>query len=494
MQQPAVVEYATPLTRQAQPRLLSLDVFRGLVILAMLIVNNLGDAQTTGYFWKHANWPAMSWGQSWRAWWSGIAGTNEFDDHHVVAVMRRISDDVRASEEQMNRAVIRFNILTRDGLNPDRTALEQEVDAFGIQVALLHDSRNAIVDAERTAQSPWLRLPLFTQCTLADYVMPWFMLIIGVAIPFSVASVMAKGVPRGRIWLRVVRRAALLVALGWILCYFRDQFAPSLYGQTSWRFTLGMDVLQLLGTGYLVARVLYELRATPRALAAGFLLIEHWALLRFYPQGIVPRGTFTQHYNALDFIYDHWNTQNPGPMNISFRGLLSIPPAAATMLIGTLVGDYLRRDDVAPRAKVRKLIAWGAILAVIGFVWAFDLPFNKPCWTPCYLLWCSGVGTILLALLYNVIDVHNVRRWTYPLVVFGVNALALYWGAIMVKVLLLNTPRLGPGHVPLIELILSTFKARMGMSVGGWTFTILFIGFWWVVMDHLYRRKIFLKL
>ena len=41
------------------PRLLSLDVFRGLVILAMLLVNNLGDGETTGYFWKHADWPAM---------------------------------------------------------------------------------------------------------------------------------------------------------------------------------------------------------------------------------------------------------------------------------------------------------------------------------------------------------------------------------------------------------------------------------------------------
>jgi predicted acyltransferase len=320
------------------------------------------------------------------------------------------------------------------------------------------------------------------------------MLIIGVAIPFSVASSIAKQVPAGRMWMRVIRRAAVLVALGWILCYFRDEFAHSLYDGRPWRVTLGMDVLQLLGMGDLVARVLYELSAKPRAAVAVLLLVGHWALLRFYPQGTVPRGTFTQQYNALDFIYDRWNTQNIGPMNISFRGLLSIAPAAATMLIGTLIGDHLRRHDVAPRMKVRRLVLWGAILAVIGFVWAFDLPFNKPKWTPCYLLWCSGVGTILLATLYNVIDVHNARRWTYPLVVFGANALALYFGSILFKVLLLNTPRVGPGRVPLIEFILSTFKARIGMWLGGWMFTIVFIAFWWVVMDQLYRRKIFLKL
>ena len=37
-------------------RLLSLDVFRGLVIVAMLVVNNIGDSSTVGYFWKHADW------------------------------------------------------------------------------------------------------------------------------------------------------------------------------------------------------------------------------------------------------------------------------------------------------------------------------------------------------------------------------------------------------------------------------------------------------
>src|SRR5438552_3299795 len=56
------------------PRLVSLDVFRGLVILAMLLVNNLGDTATTGYFWKHADWPAMSQRHAWAAWWGYAAG------------------------------------------------------------------------------------------------------------------------------------------------------------------------------------------------------------------------------------------------------------------------------------------------------------------------------------------------------------------------------------------------------------------------------------
>src|SRR5689334_1149332 len=60
---------SNPMNAPAAPRLMSLDVFRGLVILAMLVVNNLGDGGTTGYFWKHADWPAMGQGYAWRAWW-----------------------------------------------------------------------------------------------------------------------------------------------------------------------------------------------------------------------------------------------------------------------------------------------------------------------------------------------------------------------------------------------------------------------------------------
>src|SRR5204862_1463293 len=175
---------------------------------------------------------------------------------------------------------------------------------------------------------PGTHVPIFTRCTLADYVMPWFMLIIGVAIPFSVASAISHGMSKQTMWLRTIRRAAMLVLLGWILCWFRDEFAPALYGNAKWSFTLGMDVLQLLGMGYLFARILYELPIKPRVVLACLLLIGHWALLKFYPQGDMPRGTFTEHFDAIGYIYDHWNTQNFGPIILSVRGLLSIPPAA----------------------------------------------------------------------------------------------------------------------------------------------------------------------
>jgi predicted acyltransferase len=495
MQASGVVDYASPSTPSKSQRLVSLDVFRGLVILAMLIVNNIGDNATTGYFWKHAGWVPMGWEQAWKMWFAR-AFKAEPPAQQIATLDAQIADlyaQCQRMPDAVNQIDLNYNFARIDAPTPPSPQAWQEEIRRKINewsdTAMRYDTA---VAERRITLAPWRHIPLFSHCTLADYVMPWFMLIIGVAIPFSVASAISRGISKQTMWLRTLRRAAMLVLLGWILCYFRDQFADSLYGKAPWSFTLGMDVLQLLGMAYLFARILYELPIKPRALLAGLLLVVHWALLKFYPQGDVPPGTFNQHFDAIGYIYDHWNTQNIGPIVVSFRGLLSVPPAAATMLTGTLIGDQLRREDFDPRKKVRGLVAWGMLMVLTGFLLAFDLPFNKPRWTPSYLLYTSGVGTVLLAVLYYLIDVKQRRRWTYPLVVFGTNAIALYFLSILAKVLLLNTPRVH-GR-PMIEVILSTLKNALGPWLGGWTFTILFIAIWWVILDQMYRRKVFWKL
>src|SRR4051812_16623836 len=112
-----MIEYASPRTAMMSRRLLSLDVFRGLVILAMLVVNNIGDNATTGYFWKHADWPAMSWGQAWTTWGNAIWHPRHYQPDGTDARLRAA---VYPEMQQL------FDLL-------------------------LH---------------PWTHVPLFTQCTL----------------------------------------------------------------------------------------------------------------------------------------------------------------------------------------------------------------------------------------------------------------------------------------------------------------------------------------
>jgi predicted acyltransferase len=157
----------------------------------------------------------------------------------------------------------------------------------------------------------------------------------------------------------------------------------------------------------------------------------------------------------------------------------------------------MRRKDISDHVKLKRLACFGALAAVVGFLWSFDLPFNKPRWTPCYLLYVSGVGFLLIALLYYLIDLKQSRWWIRPFLVFGANSIAVYFISIEVKVLLLNTPRVTLANGSKLSVgsyFIDQLKHALGGWAGGWAFTILFIGFWWIVLDQMYRRKIFWKL
>jgi predicted acyltransferase len=398
----------------SSPRLLSLDVFRGLVILLMLLVNNLGDYSVVGAFWKHADWRPVSLGSDFAAWMKAPSFTG---------------------------------------------------------------------------------FPLFWHCTLADYVMPMFMLIIGVAIPFSVASARRRGDLGPGHWLRVVRRGAALYALGWAID-LSQQFVswkhnPSPDAKLS--FSLGMNVLQLLGVAYVVARVLYALPLIPRLLVAAGLFVWHWALLKYLPQGDVPAGTFTAKNNAVGYAYSTWTVfkgvRLTSWLSFGIAGMLSVPPAAATMAIGSWVGEVLLGTRPA---KVRTLLLGGLALVVAGVVWAFDLPMNKPRWTPCYLVYCAGIGTLLIAALYWVVDLKGWRGWTLPLAILGMNAIGIYVLSILAKIWLLNLPRIPNSGGKLTSL---TDTSRIALQrwttplAGSWLFTALFVGTVWLAATLAWRKK-----
>lgn len=413
----------------AQPpnRLASLDVFRGMVILAMLLVNNIGDSGAVGYFWAHADWRARPLVQAFKLWWP----------HYRATGWAALSD-----------------------------------------------------------------LPLLRNCTLADYVMPMFMLIIGIAIPFSAAAARRRGKVGTPYWLGVVRRGLTLYALGWCINLSLQLF--------SWRyrtnihdplvFVLGMDVLQLLGISYIFARLIYCLPAAPRLAIAGILFIAHWALLRLVPQGMLPAGTFTEAHNVPGYLYGVlWIFHSfsiASWLRFNIVGMLSVPPAVATMVLGTWMGDTLRNTATGPRNKIRQLIVGGIVMVLVGLAWSCDLPMNKPRWTPCYLVYCAGVGALCSAFLYWLIDVRQRRRWTWLFSVLGMNAIGIYFLSIMAKVWLLDMPRVvdaqGIAH-PLIHYLIVTLQTHTSPWLGSWLFTSLYVCTVWCFAAAAYQKRLFWK-
>jgi len=126
---------------------------------------------------------------------------------------------------------------------------------------------------------------------LADLVFPWFLLAVGVAIPYARAAQKARGAAWWRLGAKVLSRSAALIALGWLVD-----------SSLAHRPLLGLGVLQLIGLAYLFASLLYGLPLTGRLAAASALLAGHWALLHFLPVPGRGAGVVLEKANVVFYL------------------------------------------------------------------------------------------------------------------------------------------------------------------------------------------------
>jgi predicted acyltransferase len=279
--------------------------------------------------------------------------------------------------------------------------------------------------------------------TPTDLIFPAFLLIVGAS--------MALGAPERLVTATVLRRGAVLVALGLFLAGF-PHFNPS-----RWRIP---GVLQRIGLCYVIAAIVWQAvavrgdaMATVRRLAGAIAvcLLGYWALLALVPPPGGTAGDLTAEGNLgawLDravFGTHLWKTTwDP-------EGLLSSVPAVGTTLMGVVAGVWIGRARTSSMAP--SLVMTGAAAMVVGNLWDVVFPINKSLWTSSYALFTGGVGMLALGLLHQWLDdgrsTATLDRLTEPFVVLGRNALALFVVSGLVAKLLLVLTVPGPAGTPL---------------------------------------------
>ena len=346
------------------------------------------------------------------------------------------------------------------------------LDVFrGITVALMLLVNNVALDNATPAML--LHAPWGGGVRLADLVFPWFLFATGLSIPFAFSSLQRRK-PGFTNWVwKVVQRALWLFALG---CLVSSAVARVL--------VISLGVLQLIGLAFLVAALLQPMPVKWRLSSAAALLVGYWAALRFLAVPGAAIGTFEESQNLVR----HLNTTYFEP--IGLRGLPSVIPTAALVMIASWVGE-LTRGSSRTRFKVLGLIALGATLAAAGLLWDRDLEMNKTVWTPSYILFTAGLGTALIGLL-TWLETLRFRAWSFVFVVFGSNALIAYIAPILVKVWLLRSIKVGP-DMNLQDTWLGWLKQMTNPVMGGWLYTLIYIALTWLFLLILYRRKLFLR-
>lgn len=354
------------------------------------------------------------------------------------------------------------------------------LDAFrGFTIAGMLLVNNTAVDDAVPAQ--FAHAAWGDPITFADLIFPWFLFIVGVAIPFSANGRREAGKSRWQRALLTLQRTAILFGVGLLLDSSLQHAAV---------FQLG--VLQLIALAYLCGRSLYRIPPGWRTLVAAALLGGYGAALAlFHPPGQMA-GEFSEQHNLVQ----HLNDTIFGRFNLD--GLPSVMPTAALVLLGTVAGDLIRNEKWGRWRRAGYLAMAGAFLVSVGWLWGHFLIMNKPFWTPPYICYAAGWGAVGLAFLYTLADIQRLRLAVWPLVVLGSNALVAYAGAILFKVYVLQA---WTTHSPLTGKTVALQQGALDWCVqhagdrviGGWCYTAGYIGVWWLVCLLLYKRKIFVR-
>jgi predicted acyltransferase len=336
-------------------------------------------------------------------------------------------------------------------------------------------------------------------CAPWDLIQPAFMFMVGVSLPFSVASRRAKGHSFGRMFAHSVFRAFALIALG---IFLRSQSRSQTY------FTFE-DVLTQIGLGYVFLFLLAWARPKVQWAAAIAILVGYWAAFALYPLPPADFDTttvsvpadwphkqtgFARHWDKnTNFAHaaDRWflnlfPRERPFTHNRGGYLTLNFVPSLATMIFGLLAGGLMRRD-MPGMAKVRLLVMFGVggllagtLLQVLGIC-----PIVKRIWTPSWTLFSAGWVTLILAGVYYVVDLRGYRRWTFPLLVVGMNSIAMYVLVhvahdYMTRALTIHLGRgpfeaFGPAFTPIL--------------LGGATLLIF-----WLILYWMYRNRVFVRI
>ena len=314
--------------------------------------------------------------------------------------------------------------------------------------------------------------------TPTDLIFPYFLFIVGVAIPFSFSRRLAEGTGRGPLFGHVVRRSLILVGLGLAMRAVPDfdLFEMRLYG-----------VLQRIGLVYCVAAALYLWGSVRvRGAALGVLLLGYWALLA---GDLSPDGNLGARLDRLIMGDRLWQgTWDP-------EGLLSTLPAIATCLLGIFCGEGLRSGRAGGEISRQMWVA-GGVLVVLGLAWDLVFPINKNLWSSSYVLFTAGTALLLFGAMYWVIDVKRLRGgWLTPLVVYGMNSIALFVASGMFAKLLARIPAGAGGAVPLSAwLYENAFRSWAGDYGVSLAFALAQVLFWLGLMWPLHRRGVHIKI
>ena len=361
-----------------------------------------------------------------------------------------------------------FDLFCLVGLEAVMHALDGAIDApwfDGVMRCFTH------VDWE--GFSPW------------DLVMPLFMFMSGITIPFALARYKCEG-NKGVAYRRIARRVLLLWLFG-MMCQ------GNLLGLDPDRIYLYSNTLQAIAAGYLIAALLYLNTSVKTQVAtAVVLLLAFWACMEWIQVDGYGGGCYTTERNLAEWIdrvvlgrFRDGASVNDGTVVFAswyhYTWVLSTMTFGVTTLTGVFAGHILKSDNIASTRKFYYLLATGLSLVAIGWLWGLQMPVIKKLWTNSMVLVSSGYCFVLMALFYWVIDCMGCNKHIGWLKVYGMNSITAYMLTMCVNFTSVSSSLL----YGLRQYVGDYYSVLIALCNAAIVYLILWM---------MYRRQVFLKI
>ena len=323
--------------------------------------------------------------------------------------------------------------------------------------------------------------------TPTDFVFPFFLFIVGVSITLALARRAEAAGGNRDLYVKILRRSLIIFALGLFLggFPFDNLSAIRIPG-----------VLQRIAVCYLVSSLIFlKTSWRTQAVVTAALLVGYWVLMALVAAPGYAAGDLSTEGNLAAYLDRKLLAGHTWKPLYDPEGVLSTIPAVATTLGGVLTG-HLLRSRRTPIEKVAAMFVAGAAGVVAGWAWNYWFPINKALWTSSYAVFTAGMALQLLAVCYWLIDIKGYRRWATPFIVFGTNALALYFLAELFARLIsiVTFARADGSRADLKTLIFDNlFAPWASPEFASLMFALCTVLLWLGVMTVLYRRRIFIK-
>ncbi len=379
-------------------------------------------------------------------------------------------------------------------------------------------------------------------CTPTDLVFPFFIFIMGVAVPLAMPTKTWDDTIFNKILVRSLRmfclgiffnyfakiqlfgldgiplligRLIITVAVGYALMgnfssKVKNILAFSILfiylflaysGIEAYESVRLPGVLQRIGIVYFVVSLLYLKTSKKTQIITGIiLLLSYWAIMTSIPVPGIGEANLEKGTNLASWLdsvllkghmYRETITWDP-------EGILSTLPSIVNGIIGLLIGQILQLE-ISKNQKATKIAIAGIALIIVGLIWSIVFPINKSLWTSSYVLYTTGLAAAVLSILYYIIDIADYKKGFKLFLIWGVNPMIVFFFSQIIPQALvmiqLKNPENPETQINLLNYlyhfgIAPFFSNLMMASLAG---ALVYVGIWSFILWIFYKNKLIFK-